>query len=98
MNTIKQKIPFRQDANREIIEILSDMVERYPDLRFGQILVNLDVIQYQRDPTSFDVIGIKDPFNEESVDMWIRMRDKMMELNRNNTNKYRSQYGITKEV
>jgi hypothetical protein len=28
-------------------------------------------------------VDVKDPFNEESVDMWIRMRDKIMELNRN---------------
>ena len=86
MNTIKQKIPFRQDANREIIEILSDMVERYPDLRFGQILAITEAIQYVPDSRPYiDTVDIKDPFNEESVDMRIRMRDKIMELNRNNT-------------
>lgn len=87
MNTIKQKIPFRQDANREIIEILSDIVERYPDLRFGQILAITEAIQYKHvnkiGALGSHVIEIVDPFNEESVDMWIRMRDKMMELNKN---------------
>jgi hypothetical protein len=87
MNTIKQKIALRHSANREIIEILSDMVERYPDLRFGQILAITDAIQYVPDSRPYiDTVDIKDPFNEESVDMWIRMRDKMMELNRNNKN------------
>ena len=87
MNTIKQKIPFRQDANREIIEILSDMVEHYPDLRFGQILAITEAIQYVPDSRPYiDTVDIKDPFNEESVDMWIRMRDKMMQFNRDANN------------
>lgn len=84
METIKKAIALRHSANREIIEILSDMVERYPDLRFGQILAITDAIQYVPDSRPYiDTVDIKDPFNEESVDMWIRMRDKMMQFNRN---------------
>ena len=82
METIKKAIALRQSANREIIEILSDMVERYPDLRFGQILAITDAIQYKYGPGVNDGVKVVDPFNEESVDMWIRMRDKMMQLNR----------------
>lgn len=82
MNT-KLKIAQRQAANREIIEILSDMVEHHPDLRFGQILAITEAIQYVPDSRPYiDTVDVKDPFNEESVDMWIRMRDKMMQLNR----------------
>jgi hypothetical protein len=84
MDTIRKNIALRQSANREIIEILSDMVERYPDLRFGQILAITEAIQYVPDSRPYiDTVDVKDPFNEESVDMWIRMRDKIMELNRN---------------
>jgi hypothetical protein len=84
MDTIRKNIALRQSANREIIEILSDMVERYPDLRFGQILAITETIQYVPDSRPYiDTVDVKDPFNEESVDMWIRMRDKIMELNRN---------------
>ena len=84
MDTIRKAIALRQSANREIIEILSDMVERYPDLRFGQILAITEAIQYIPDSRPYiDTIDVKDPFNEESVDMWIRMRDKIMELNKN---------------
>ena len=84
MNTIKQKIALRHSANMEIIEILSDMVERHPDLRFGQILAITEAIQYVPDSRPYiGTVDVKDPFNEESVDMWVRMRDKMMELNRN---------------
>lgn len=86
MNTIKQKISFRHSANREIIEILSDMVERYPDLRFGQILAITETIQYKHGPGINDNVEAVDPFNEESVDMWIRMRDKMMQFNRDVNN------------
>ena len=84
---IKLKMAQRQAANREIIEILSDMVERYPDLRFGQILAITEAIQYVPDSRPYiDTVDVKDPFNEESVDMWIRMRDKLMQLNRDVNN------------
>ena len=83
METIRKAIALRHSANREIVEILSDMVERYPDLRFGQILAITEAIQYVPDSRPYiDTVDIKDPFNEESVDMWIRMRDKIMQLNR----------------
>ena len=84
---IKLKMAQRQAANREIIEILSDMVERYPDLRFGQILALTEAIQYVPDSRPYiDTVDVKDPFNEESVDMWVRMRDKMMQFNRDVNN------------
>lgn len=73
---IKLKISQRQSANREIIDILSDMVEEYPDLRFGQILALTEAIKYV--PVTGDVM---DPFGEESVDMWVRMRRKMTKFN-----------------
>ena len=71
---IQQLIAGRQQANQEILRSIEEMVNKHPDLRFGQILVNLGIIQYQRDPASFDIIGIKDPFNEESVVTLNRIR------------------------
>lgn len=80
---IKQKIEQRQIANREIVKILSDMVERYPELRFGQILAITEAIEYIPDSRPYiDTVDVKDPFNEESVDMFVRMRDKMMTFNK----------------
>lgn len=64
---IKEMIDKRQEANLEILNEIRLAMVKYPDLRFGQILVNLGIIEYQRDPASFDKIGVKDPFNEESV-------------------------------
>ena len=87
MDTIRKAIALRQSANREIIGILSDMVERYPDLRFGQILAITETIQYKTvnkvGALGSHVIETADPFNEESVDMWLRIREKMMEFNKN---------------
>lgn len=71
---IKEMIDKRQEANLEILNEIEVAVMNFPNLRFGQILVNLGIIQYQRDPASFDIIGIKDPFNEESVVTLNRIR------------------------
>lgn len=32
----------RLEANREIIKVLSELVEQNPDLRIGQLLTNID--------------------------------------------------------
>ena len=85
MNNMKQKIAQRQQANVEILQIIGEVVMKYPDLRFGQILAITETIQYKPGDGINDGVKVVDPFNEESVDMWIRMRDKIMELNRNNT-------------
>lgn len=80
---IKLKIEQRQIANREIVKILSDMVERYPDLRFGQILAITEAIEYIPDARPYQyMVDVKDPFNDESVDMFIRMRTKMNTFNK----------------
>ena len=51
---IQSKIKKRQIANLEILKILNIIVERFPQLRFTQILTNLELD--------------KDLFYEESVD------------------------------
>lgn len=80
---IKLKIEQRQIANREIVKILSDMVDRYPELRFGQILAITEAIEYIPDARPYiDTVDVKDPFNDESVDMFIRMRTKMNTFNK----------------
>lgn len=37
---IEETISNRQEYNKEIVKILGEMVEKYPDMRFGQILSN----------------------------------------------------------
>ena len=66
----------RQKFNRQIVEILSILIEKHPDLRFGQILVNCDIIQEEEVLLEGErqtvLIGI-DPFYEESEDTLNRM-------------------------
>ena len=66
----------RQKYNKLILETLSKLVEKYPDLRFGQILVNCDIIKYEPsvlcDGQRENILVI-DPFYEESEITWKRM-------------------------
>ena len=66
----------RQNYNKLILETLSKLVEKHPDLRFGQILVDCDIIRYEPsvlcDGQREDILVI-DPFNEESEITWNRM-------------------------
>ena len=62
----------RKKYNKLILETLSKLVEKYPDLRFGQILVNCDIIVYKND---YDKVVPIDPFYEESEITWNRVKD-----------------------
>lgn len=59
----------RLKYNKQILEALSLIVEKNPNLRFGQILANCNIIQYEQgvilDGQREDVLTI-DPFYEES--------------------------------
>ena len=55
----------RLQYNRDILVILSDLVEKCPDLRFGQILFNAGIIDHIN---SENGPIIRDPFYEESSD------------------------------
>ena len=73
---IKNKINKRQESNRQLVTILMDMVEKYPDLRFGQILAAARVLQYEGNTYDEEVV-LNDPFNEESADMLSRVQRAM---------------------
>ena len=62
----------RQKYNKLILETLSKLVEKYPDLRFGQILANAEIITYKND---YDETVPIDPFYEESEITWKRMKN-----------------------
>ena len=59
----------RKQANRAILLELYNLVEKYPDLRFGQILVDCEIIKYEPsvlcEGQQEDILII-DPFYEES--------------------------------
>ena len=59
----------RQQTNLLILECLMDKAEHHLDLRFGQILVNLWVIEVRKlfhSPTDWEMIAT-DPFYEEAL-------------------------------
>ncbi len=60
----------RQKYNRLILETLSKLIEKHPDLRFGQILIDCGIIELQM---MGDRLMAIDPFNEESKITWERM-------------------------
>ena len=63
----------RQKYNKLILETLSKLVDKHPDLRFGQILVNCDIIELVPDSLHGNALIALDPFNEESEITWKRM-------------------------
>lgn len=66
----------RFEYNLKIIDKLKELIIKYPDLRFGQILVNCDIIRYEKevlcDGQRENLLTV-DPFNEESEITWNRM-------------------------
>lgn len=76
-NTIQEKIAKRQLANVRILRHLTDIVEHNPDLRFGQMLFNWKLVQWEN---TDDGIKICDPFYEESVDTLQRLNNIIYEL------------------
>ncbi len=67
MESFKAKIEKRQESNRLILNKLSEYIEKYPDIRFGQLLADLKILQYNIDGT------VMDPWNDESVDILRRI-------------------------
>ena len=71
---IQEKIKNRQSANFELVRKLSELVIAYPDLRFGQILVNFGFVE--QITRHYDgSISTKDPFYEESTDTLKRVKN-----------------------
>lgn len=59
----------RQEANKKILEILANEIEKFPDGRFNQILINLD-FTYQETKDTFSGWSELEVLNygEESVE------------------------------
>ena len=81
---ITEMIEKRQQANRDIILHLSVLVESHPELRFGQILAMLDIIQYKTvikiGALGSHVTETVDPFHEEPVITLQRVENKVKHM------------------
>jgi hypothetical protein len=71
IGNIKKITEVRKSYNERILKELKDYLERYPDIRFGQALINLNILEMTDDN---DKPQIKDPFNEEPITIYNRMR------------------------
>lgn len=76
-NSLSVKIRNRQRDNRKIVEHLNCLVDRYPGLRFGQILFNYKVINWCNTDNG---VKICDPFYEEPADTLKRLVKIMSEV------------------
>lgn len=70
------KISKRQESNRILTQLVSEMVEKHPDLRFHQILHVIDIVVDSKE------IGlVEDLFHEESIDTLDRVNKAIEKLN-----------------
>lgn len=74
--TLAVKIRNRQRDNRRILGALNALVERYPELRFGQILFNYKFVNWSN---TDDGVRICDPFYEEPADTLKRVQENINE-------------------
>ena len=61
----------RLEYNREIINKLSELIEKYPDCRFGQLLINVEIVKGTTDNNG--QFFVLDPFYDESRDILDRL-------------------------
>ena len=72
--TREEAIEARTKYNVEILFELIKYLEKYPEIRFGQALVNLNIIETENDPNTLDGIRYKDFYNDEPVMIYNRMK------------------------
>lgn len=76
-NFTKSKIYMRKIANKQLLSILEQVVDRNPDLRLGQILLNYKFVKWE---LTEEGVKIHDPFYEEPVDTLNRVKSTIDEL------------------
>lgn len=66
----------RYKYNMLILKELLELAEKYPKLRFGQLLIDFNILELAG---SINNIYIKDCFNEESEKMYRRMLKRKLD-------------------
>ena len=69
----------RQETNKLLLKTLEILIEKYPDMRFGQILFNFGFIDHIYDKIC-NVTIIKDPFSEEPTETLKRVEEEIDRL------------------
>jgi hypothetical protein len=71
----------RLSANRKLVQIISEAIEEYPDVRFGQVLTALRIVTHTR-PVSQETadnhqLEWKDEFYLESSELLERVENSL---------------------
>ena len=70
----------RQETNTVLLKTLEMLIEKYPDMRFGQILFNFGFIEPDHMDTKKGGWLIKDPFYEEPETTFDRVKETIHRL------------------
>lgn len=66
------------EANLAILRKLEAFARKYPNIRFGQMLVNLDLL---RRVVVNGELYVQDPYEEDSPSLLYRLEYSLLELN-----------------
>lgn len=69
----QEVIKCREKYNTEILFELIKYLNANPEIRFGQALINLNILELDKNSTLLSGPMYKDPFNDESVTIYNRM-------------------------
>lgn len=69
----QEVIKGREKYNTEILFELIKYLNTNPDIRFGQALINLNILELDKNSTLLSGPMYKDPFNDESATIYNRM-------------------------
>ena len=76
MADIKKIVEIRKEYNEKILKELTDYLTKYPDIRFGQALINLNIIEIDEiNSTLLFGPKYKDPYNDEPITIYNRLRN-----------------------
>lgn len=76
MADIKKIVEIRKEYNEKILKELTDYLTKYPEIRFGQALINLNIIEIdEKNSTLLFGPQYKDPYNDEPITIYNRLRN-----------------------
>lgn len=76
MTDIKKIVEIRKEYNEKILKELTDYLTKYPEIRFGQALINLNILEIDEKRSTL-LFGpeYKDPYNDEPITIYNRLRN-----------------------
>lgn len=72
---LKEKIERRQEYNLKVLDMIKELILKYPDMRFTQVLWAAGI--FRREVGEKD---IEDTFYEESVDTFKKLEETLTRL------------------